>query len=223
MSAILFDMDGTIIDSEPLWLQAEIQVMAELGCHWDEQDQINCLGGPMERTEKYMQDRSGNVKPYGYFGQRLNEVMKLKFVKDLELIPNALELITKSKEAGLKTALVTASGRELMNSALTRFPENSFDIAISRDDVANSKPHPEPYLMAAERLEVKIDECLVLEDSMTGVRAGLDSGAQVVAISHIISITTEKNLRVISNLSEITFKQLVEWYPFLDRAVRHDR
>ena len=223
MSAILFDMDGTIIDSEPLWLQAEIQVMAELGCHWDEQDQINCLGGPMERTEKYMQDRSGNVKPYGYFGQRLNEVMKLKFVKDLELIPNALELIKKSKEAGLKTALVTASGRELMNSALTRFPENSFDIAISRDDVANSKPHPEPYLMAAERLKVKIDECLVLEDSMTGVRAGLDSGAQVVAISHIISITTEKNLRVISNLSEITFKQLVEWYPFLDRAVRHDR
>ena len=223
MSAILFDMDGTIIDSEPLWLQAEIQVMAELGCHWDEQDQINCLGGPMERTEKYMQDRSGNVKPYGYFGQRLNEVMKLKFVKDLELIPNALELITKSKEAGLKTGLVTASGRELMNSALTRFPENSFDIAISRDDVANSKPHPEPYLIAAERLKVKIDECLVLEDSMTGVRAGLDSGAQVVAISHIISITTEKNLRVISNLSEITFKQLVEWYPFLDRAVRHDR
>ena len=223
MSAILFDMDGTIIDSEPLWLQAEIQVMAELGCHWDEQDQINCLGGPMERTEKYMQDRSGNVKPYGYFGQRLNEVMKLKFVKDLELIPNALELITKSKEAGLKTGLVTASGRELMNSALTRFPENSFDIAISRDDVANSKPHPEPYLMAAERLKVKIDECLVLEDSMTGVRAGLDSGAQVVAISHIISIANEKNLRVISNLSEITFNQLVEWYPFLDRAVRHDR
>ncbi|MGA0079072.1 MAG: HAD family hydrolase [Candidatus Nanopelagicus sp.] len=223
MSAILFDMDGTIIDSEPLWLQAEIQVMAELGCHWDEQDQINCLGGPMERTEKYMQDRSGNVKPYGYFGQRLNEVMKLKFVKDLELIPNALELITKSKEAGLKTALVTASGRELMNSALTRFPENSFDIAISRDDVANSKPHPEPYLLAAERLKVKIDECLVLEDSMTGVRAGLDSGAQVVVISHIISIAIEKNLRVISNLTEITFKQLVEWYPFLDRAVRHDR
>lgn len=223
MSAILFDMDGTIIDSEPLWLQAEIQVMAELGCHWDEQDQINCLGGPMERTEKYMQDRSGNVKPYGYFGQRLNEVMKLKFVEDLELIPNALELIKKSKEAGLKTALVTASGRELMNSALTRFPENSFDIAISRDDVANSKPHPEPYLMAAERLKVKIDECLVLEDSMTGVRAGLDSGAQVVAISHIISIANEENLRVISNLSEITFKQLVEWYPFLDRAVRHDR
>lgn len=223
MSAILFDMDGTIIDSEPLWLQAEIQVMAELGFHWNEQDQINCLGGPMERTEKYMQDRSGNVKPYGYFGQRLNEVMKLKFVKDLELIPNALELITKSKEAGLKTALVTASGRELMNSALTRFPENSFDIAISRDDVANSKPHPEPYLMAAERLKVKINECLVLEDSMTGVRAGLDSGAQVVAISHIIPIANEKNLRVISNLSEITFKQLVEWYPFLDRAVRHDR
>ncbi|MGI9171565.1 MAG: HAD hydrolase-like protein, partial [Candidatus Nanopelagicus sp.] len=63
MSAILFDMDGTLIDSEPLWLAAEKQVMEEVGSTWDEADQINCLGGPMERTERYMQDRTGNIKP----------------------------------------------------------------------------------------------------------------------------------------------------------------
>ena len=70
MSAILFDMDGTLIDSEPLWLKAEIEIMAEVDCHWDQQDQINCLGGPAERTERYMQERSKNIKPYGYFMNR---------------------------------------------------------------------------------------------------------------------------------------------------------
>ena len=67
MSAILFDMDGTLIDSEPLWLAAEIEVMAEVGATWDQADQINCLGGPMERTERYMQERTGNTKPFGDF------------------------------------------------------------------------------------------------------------------------------------------------------------
>ena len=78
MSAILFDMDGTLINSEPLWLQAEIEIMAELGCHWDQQDQINCLGGPTERTEKYMQQRSNYVRPFGYFEKKLDELMEYK-------------------------------------------------------------------------------------------------------------------------------------------------
>ena len=212
MSAILFDMDGTIIDSEPLWLQAEIQVMAELGCHWDEQDQINCLGGLMEMTEKYMQDRSGNVKPYGYFGQRLNEVMKLKFVKDLQLIPNALELITKSKEAGLKTALVTASGRELMNSAITRFPENSFDIAISRDDVVNSKPHPEPYLKAAEALGVAIEDCIAFEDSISGLHSAEASGAIAIGIPHLIQIPASGQRTLWPTLLGVTVSDLEKIY-----------
>ncbi|MFM8673361.1 MAG: HAD family hydrolase, partial [Candidatus Nanopelagicus sp.] len=93
MSAILFDMDGTLINSEPLWLEAEIEVMREVGSTWDQSDQINCLGGPMERTEKYMQERSGNIKPFGYFGRRLNEIMDQKLKTQLDLMPNAMELL----------------------------------------------------------------------------------------------------------------------------------
>lgn len=215
MSAILFDMDGTIIDSEPLWLQAEIEVMAELGSHWDAQDQINCLGGPMERTEKYMQERTGNIKPDGYFGKRLNEVMKSKFAKDLAVIPAALKLLEKARVYGLKTALVTASGRELMLAAVKKFPEGAFDICISRDDVIKSKPDPEPYLKAAKSLNVAISECLIFEDSLTGVKSGLASGAQVVAISHLIEMHNQPNLKVIKNIDEMSFETLIQMYPFL--------
>ena len=220
MSAILFDMDGTLIDSEPLWLQAEIEVMAELGCHWDQQDQINCLGGPTERTEKYMQERSNNVKPYGYFGKKLDELMEIKLANELEIIPNARELLEDCKSAGLKVALVTASTGKHMRSVLNRFPKGFFDVAVSRDDVEKSKPDPAPYLLAAKLLGAKNEFCVVFEDSPTGVESGLRSGAQVIGIPHLTQLAPHKNLRIIEAIADVSFAQLVTWYPFLTSRLK---
>ena len=219
MSAILFDMDGTLIDSEPLWLKAEIEVMAEVGCHWDEQDQINCLGGPAERTERYMQERSQNIKPYGYFINRLHEVMRARITNELDLIPNALTLLKECKDAGIKTALVTASSRDLMTIVLKRFPPGTFDVVVSGDDVEKSKPDPAPYLLAAKQLSVDILKCLVLEDSLTGVQSGLSSGAKVIGIPHLVQMSEHPNLRVISSLDEITLGDILGWYPYLANKV----
>jgi HAD superfamily hydrolase (TIGR01509 family) len=219
MSAILFDMDGTLIDSEPLWLKAEIEVMAEVGCHWDEQDQINCLGGPAERTERYMQERSQNIKPYGYFINRLHEVMRARITNELDLIPNALSLLKECKDAGIKTALVTASSRDLMSIVLKRFPPGTFDVVVSGDDVEKSKPDPAPYLLAAKQLSVNILKCLVLEDSLTGVQSGLSSGAKVIGIPHLVQMSEHPNLRVISSLDEITLSDILGWYPYLANKV----
>jgi HAD superfamily hydrolase (TIGR01509 family) len=219
MSAILFDMDGTLIDSEPLWLKAEIEVMAEVGCHWDEQDQINCLGGPAERTERYMQERSQNIKPYGYFINRLHEVMRARITNELDLIPNALSLLRECKDAGIKTALVTASSRDLMTIVLKRFPPGTFDVVVSGDDVEKSKPDPAPYLLAAKQLSVDILKCLVLEDSLTGVQSGLSSGAKVIGIPHLVQMSEHPNLRVISSLDEITLSDILGWYPYLANKV----
>jgi len=219
MSAILFDMDGTLIDSEPLWLKAEIEVMAEVGCHWDEQDQINCLGGPAERTERYMQERSQNIKPYGYFINRLHEVMRARITNELDLIPNALSLLKQCKDAGIKTALVTASSRDLMTIVLKRFPPGTFDVVVSGDDVEKSKPDPAPYLLAAKQLSVDILKCLVLEDSLTGVQSGLSSGAKVIGIPHLVQMSEHPNLRVISSLDEITLSDILGWYPYLANKV----
>ena len=219
MSAILFDMDGTLIDSEPLWLKAEIEVMAEVGCHWDEQDQIKCLGGSAERTERYMQERSQNIKPYGYFINRLHEVMRARITNELDLIPNALSLLKECKDVGIKTALVTASSRDLMTIVLKRFPIGTFDVVVSGDDVEKSKPDPAPYLLAAKQLSVDISKCLVLEDSLTGVQSGLSSGAKVIGIPHLVQMSEHPNLRVISSLDEITLSDILGWYPYLANKV----
>ena len=224
MSAILFDMDGTLIDSEPLWLEAEIEIMEELGCNWDQQDQINCLGGPIDKTENYMQDRSNNIKPFGYFTKKLDDVMEKKLSSKLNLIPNALEIINDCKRSELKIALVTASSGRLMSAVLKRFPVGIFDAVVSYDDVKRSKPDPEPYLLAAKTLGVDITNCVVLEDSLTGVQSGLSAGAQVIGIPHLVKMPSNPNLRVVESLSEINMDRLITWYPFLaSRISANDR
>ncbi len=217
MSAILFDMDGTLVDSEPLWLEAECEVMESVGASWSAQDQLSTLGGPRERTEKIMQEKSKNVKPYGFFGEQLDILMLKKLRNQLQILPNALDLINECRSFGLKIALVTASGGQLMQTVLTHFPINFFDITISADDVERTKPDPAPYLLAANRLDVKIENCVVVEDSITGVTAGLNSGAQVIGIPHLVSLPDHKKLRIVENLSEISLKKLVDWYPFLNQ------
>jgi len=219
MSAILFDMDGTLIDSEPIWLEAEIEVMAEVGCKWDQADQINCLGGPMDRTEKYMQERSNNIKPYGYFGKRLEAVMEIKLSEKLELLPNALNLLKQCQNLSIPMALVTASTGKLMRSALTKFPKDIFAVTISCDDVVKTKPDPAPYLLAAEKLSVDITQCVVFEDSLTGIKSALGSGAQVVGIPHLVTMPSDPNLRVIDSLTQIDIQQVIAWYPFLNSRV----
>lgn len=216
MSAILFDMDGTVIDSEPLWLEAEVEVMATVGYTWLAQDQINCLGGPMDRTEKYMQGKSKVAKHYGFFGELLETVMAEKLSSKLRIVPNAISLINECKDFGLPVALVTASTGKLMRAALSSFPENLFDITISADDVTRSKPDPECYELAANKLSVSIDKCVVFEDSKTGITSALASGAQVVAIPHLEEIPGHRNLRVINSLASVNLEQLFIWYPFLD-------
>ena len=215
MSAILFDMDGTLVDSEPLWLQAEIEIMKEVGCIWTAEDQIACLGGPRTKTEKMMQEKSGYQMKDGYFGEQLDKLMEKKLAEDLNIYDGALELVESCKEYGLKVGLVTASGSRLMNVVLGNFPTNLFDVVVSGDDVVKSKPDPEPYLKAARDLSVEIEQSVVIEDSVTGVTSGLASGAHVIGIPHMVQLPVHPNLRQIKSISELNIMKLLEWYPFL--------
>ena len=155
------------------------------------------------------------MKPYGYFERKLDELMEYKLSNELELIPNARELLEECKASGIKIALVTASNGRQMRSVLSRFPKGFFDAAVSRDDVEKSKPDPAPYLLAANLLGVKNEFCVVFEDSPTGVQSGLRSGAQVIGIPHLSQMEPHVNLRLIDAIADVNLDQLISWYPFL--------
>lgn len=192
-AAVLFDMDGTLIDSEGLWFESEIAVMAGLGASWSPADQEHCLGGPLERVAEYMIERAGSPLAADEVSTRLLDEMEQRLRSTpLAWQPGARDLVAECRTLGVPTALVSASWSRLIEAVGHRIEVDlgtrAFDVIVAGDDVANSKPHPEPYLTAAAALGQVPGECLALEDSPTGVRSARDAGCRVVAIPHIADV-----------------------------------
>ena len=217
--AVLFDLDGTLIDSEGLWWRAECLVVDGLGGTWTPEDQARCLGGPLERVAAYMADRSGSARTPQDIGQELLDRMEaLLRSEPLEWRPGARELLAECRATGVPTGLVSASHRRLLDAvddAIARDVhargDHAFDVTVAGDEVANGKPHPEPYVAAARMLQVPIEQCIVLEDSPTGVASGQQSGAFVVAIPHIVGIEPASRRRVVDTLAGVTLADLRAW------------
>lgn len=217
--AVLFDLDGTLIDSEGLWFRAECDVVGRLGGSWGPEDQAHCLGGPLERVAAYMAQITGSPRDPGEIGRDLLDCMEaLLRSEPLEWRPGARELLVECRAAGVPTALVSASHRRLLDAvaeAIARDAgdpgDGAFDATVAGDEVGNSKPHPEPYHAAASMLGVPIEACVVLEDSPTGVAAGQASGAFVVAIPHMVAVPEAPRRRVIETLEGVRLDDLRSW------------
>mgnify|MGYP003751596801 CR=1 FL=1 len=190
-AALLLDLDGTLLESERLWLIAERNIMSHYGHAWTVEDQHHCLGGPLERVADYMELHINGVQRSEIIGQELlDEVASLFVSEPLEWRPGAHELVTQVHELNIQTAIVTASWRSLLDTVMARMSESvgEFTFSVAGDEVENSKPHPQPYLNAAAALGAPIRECLAIEDSPTGTLSAVRAGAKVVAVAHMAPI-----------------------------------
>ncbi len=156
--AVLFDMDGTLVDSEGLWLDAEHDVMARLGGTWSEADQMHCLGGPLERVADYMIERAGCDASTDDVGTMLLDAMETRLrAGQVQWRPGARDLLQECRRLGVPTALVSASWNRLIDAVREQVEADlgmvAFDAVVAGDDVQNSKPHPDPYLTAAALLQ----------------------------------------------------------------------
>ena len=197
---IFFDMDGLLVDTEPYWLQTERELMAEFGVHWQSQDQLFCLGGPMEKVGRYMSDLAESKQSPEWFASELIDRMAEKFTL-ISPMPGISQLLSEISKNHIPAALVSASPRRLVDAVLASIPNHPFALSISADDVVRGKPHPDPYLKAATLLQVAIEHSLILEDSPTGVTAARASEAWVVAVPHIAPIAPAQRSVVIETLA----------------------
>ena len=189
--ALLLDLDGTLLESEKLWLIAEQQVMERYGYAWTPADQHHCLGGPLERVAQYMEIKANGSERSEVIGsQLLNTVADLFMTEPLEWRPGAEALVAQAHQLQIPTVIVTASWRSVLDTVMTRMSESvgPFSHSIAGDEVQNSKPHPEPYLCAAISVGVPIGDCLAIEDSPTGTQSAVSAGARVVAVEHMATI-----------------------------------
>ena len=205
-------MDGLLVDSEPLWLISETQMMAEYGYQWLESDQAACLGGPLDRVGDYMSGLIGGKRDGNSLTLEIIDRMVVKFKGDLPFMHGAIELINDLRAHGIPLTLVSASPRSLVDAALGNFKENPFVISISSNDVKVSKPDPEGYLLAAASGGHDISNSLVLEDSLTGVTAAKASGAWVLAVPHLVPIEKSGRVDVTDSLANWSYEKLAIKY-----------
>ena len=208
--AIFFDMDGLMVDSEPEWLQSEIDVTAPYGYTWLEEDQIACLGGPLSRVGQYMFDKCGQQESPEFFTQSLIDTQAAKMRGNTPTMPGAVELVRELQSHGVKTALVSASPRNIVDAVLDNLGHDLFPFSISSDDVVNTKPHPDGYLKAAAISESDISNCLIFEDSLTGMKAATSSGAYLIAVPHLVTIDESARVRVIKSLVQLDYNKIHE-------------
>jgi len=208
LQAVLFDMDGLLVDSEPLWFEVESDVMARLGGQWSTADQQALVGGSLDRTVAYLLARALRPVSPGRVGRWLVDGMiSVISSRELTVLPGARELLAEVRSAGIGYALVTSSEREIMDAVIGQIGV-SFGITVCAEDVRRGKPDPEPYLLAAARLWVDPRRCVALEDSPNGAAAAEAAGCRLVAVPSLAPIPAAPGRIVAASLSQIDLATL---------------
>ena len=210
MPAVLFDMDGLLVDSEPLWTIGEIELAQHLGGTWSDELKTAVIGTRLDTAiatilEWYDAPRGPAEVADARAGRRVR--MEELYHSELPVMPGAIELVDAVRRAGVPTALVSSSYRVLVDAALDTLGRDRFDVTVAGDEVGAGKPDPEPYLAACERLGVKPADAVVLEDAISGVRSAEAAGCVAVAVPWIGSIEATPRRPVLASLTEIK----VDW------------
>jgi len=208
LQGVLFDMDGLLVDSEPIWFEAECAVMARLHGEWSEADQQALVGGSLPHTVSYLLARAERPASREEVARWLVEGMtSLLMSRDLAMLPGAGELLAEVRAAGLPHALVTSSERPIMDAVLLRLGVG-FTATVCAGDVTSSKPAPEPYLLAASLLGADPLSCVALEDSPNGVASAEAAGCRVVAVPSLVPIPARPGRVVTASLTEVDLAML---------------
>ena len=185
--AVIFDMDGTLLDTESVFKTIVFEVCTELGFEMTDAVHMSMVGSSHERTSQLLIEAYGVTFPYSLFDERCRVIMRERSHVGVPVKPGAREFIGELRERGIPTAVATSSRNPHAQHHLGAAGLlDLFETVVTRDDVVNPKPHPEPYLTAARRLGVDPLQCLALEDSHSGVRAAHAAGMQTVMVPDLV-------------------------------------
>jgi len=209
-AALLWDFDGTLADTEPLWIAAEYDLVGSLGGTWSDEDAHQLVGNSLIDSGSYILHAIGrpDLQPEWVVDQLVSRVIDGLSSGDLPWRPGALALLEASAKAGVPCALVSASYRVLLDAALRALPAGTFVTSVAGDEVERGKPHPEPYERACAALGVDPRDCIVFEDSETGARSGNAAGALVVAIPNRVPIPDAPRRVQVASLADVDLEGL---------------
>jgi len=207
LHAVLWDLDGTLMNSEPFWMGAETRLAADFGVEWTEAHARSVVGIPIDRASAELV-RAGVDLPVSQVAENLVASVAAEVQAHVPWQPGARELLAALREAGVPCALVTMSFPSIADAVIRGCPEGTFGAVVTGDQVSEGKPDPEGYLTAAARLGVDIERCVVVEDSPSGIGAGLASGARTVGVQVIVDVPPRPGLSRTDSLLRLSLERL---------------
>ena len=214
--AVLFDLDGLLIDSEPVWYEVESAAVERLGGAWGPEHQAALVGGTMTQSAAYIIELTGADIDPGELGRELFAEMALRFADHLPLHEGGVELLDALAARRVPVGLVTSSYRDLVDPALRVLGAHRFAVIVTGEDVTRGKPDPQPYALACERLGVNPAATVVLEDAAHGVASAEAAGCWVVAVPSVAPIGPGPRRAVVESLADVEVEWLLRLVPAQD-------
>jgi len=204
--AVIFDMDGLLLDTETLWHQAEVELFRRHGGEFTWDDKMAVIGTSYEHTSVYFADRLGLPRERG--AELVSEMLELMHGlvrRSVDARPGAVELVERlTALEGVGLGLASNSPRYLVDDALaTAGLSGAFEVIVTSDDVAHAKPAPDIYLLACERLGVHPADAIALEDSASGVAAAKSAGLTVIGVPQFAETDVSAADRVVDSLEDL--------------------
>jgi len=187
-AAVLWDMDGTLVDTEPYWIDTEYAMASKYGGEWSREDALRLVGNDLLESGRYIQERMGLGLTAEDVVEELLDGVVERVTEEVPWRPGARELLTDLRSAGVRCALVTMSYERFVAPILAQLPTETFAVIVTGDQVRNGKPHPEPYQTAAAALGVRAADCLAIEDSNTGARSAEAAGCTVLVVENHVPV-----------------------------------
>lgn len=181
-------MDGTLVDTEPYWMASEVELVGSFGGTWTHDDGLTLVGLGLWNSAEILQSRGVDLTPDEIVQWLTTRVQEKLDTDGVPWRPGARELLAELRERGIPTALVTMSVRRMAEQIVAHIPFDAFDVIVSGDEVSHPKPHPQPYLRAAELLNVDPAASVAIEDSLVGLASAVASGAVTIGVPHIVPL-----------------------------------
>ena len=219
-AAVLWDMDGTLVDTEPYWMEVEQELVEEHGGVWTREHALQVVGSELIVTARYVREHGGVDLDPSEIVERLLDGVVARVRRSVPWRPGARELLAELRDAGVPCALVTMSYERFVAPVLEVLPKGSFDVVVTGDAVTRGKPHPEPYLHAARLLGVEPAECLAIEDSNTGARSAEAAGCLVLVVENHVAVEPGPRRVFLPTLEGLATADLADLAALADRTDR---
>ena len=207
-AALLIDMDGTIVDSEPYWIATESELAREFNGTWTSEDAHSVVGFDLIDAATELRNRGGVALDPPVIVERLLDGVIAKCKQNLPWRPGARDLLIEARDAGVPCVLVTMSWRRFADAVIEAAPDDVFVGSITGDEVSTGKPAPDPYLAAATLVGLDPQQCVAIEDSPTGVASALAAGCRTIAVPHVVDVEPREGLTVWPDLAGRTLADL---------------